>query len=117
MDVLDGAGTLAVSPYGLQTLPDGRTVYVLPDGTYATGEVNVPGLGWAYFSPDSFSMVRNQFVRLQDGRLVYYSEQGTMLYGNQNLGEWPYKFNESDGNLVSLGEQYIPGKGWAYIEP
>ena len=37
--------------------------------------------------------------------------------GKHSIGEWPYEFNPYDGRLMSVGEQYIPGKGWAYVDP
>ena len=51
---------------------------------------------WYYFGSDGSMQVG--FVKLPDGRIVYYNEQGQMQYGKQIINGKTYFFNKETGN-------------------
>ena len=73
----------------------GQTYYFAP--TMVTGERSING-HWYFFSTDG--VMQTGFVKLPDGRLDYYNDQGQMLYGEQQLnGHW-YYFRTDNGDVA-----------------
>lgn len=116
-------------------LPDGRrvyygsngamvfgqtTLYNMPyyfdaaDGRLKTGEIYLDNKGWAYLSPDSVHYSTG-ITRLPDGRVVYYGNDRIMATGQIIVENMPYIFDNLDGRLTNYGENYVAGKGWAYL--
>ncbi len=123
---------------GLFKLPDGRIVYYgsdhlmhfgpmtlngLPynfstgDGRLQnTGENRLPGGGWGYLSPDNAEYAKG-FVKLPDGRTVYYGDDCAMRFGTQDIAGLPYIFNTVNGALQNYGENRLQNNGWGYLNP
>ncbi len=125
---------------GLTKLPDGRTVFYGDDGAMlfgqqlvngtllefsnangqlnsTLGEVHLPGKGWAFLDPATLTYAKG-FTKLPDGRTVYYGDDGIMRFGEHVLDGMSYYFSNTNGQLTNtLGESYIPGKGWTFLDP
>lgn len=98
--------------YGLQTV-DGVTYGFNND----SGAMLVNSEGWFnghsyYFGQDG--AMQTGFVKLSDGRTVYYNNQGQMVYGTQFInGSW-YNFNWQTGAMQTNIELDINGY-WYFL--
>ena len=109
--------------HGIQTI-DGQTYdFNVYTGAQTSGWEKINGQKY-YFAPamvhgmekqidghwycfDDTGKIRTGFVRLNDGREVYYNADGQMQYGEQKInGKW-YHFQTDNGNIA---------RGWYTLE-
>ncbi|MDC2848401.1 pectinesterase family protein [Limosilactobacillus mucosae] len=109
--------------HGIQTI-DGQTYdFNIYTGAQTSGWETIDGQKY-YFAPamvhgmekqidghwycfDDTGKIRTGFVRLNDGREVYYNANGQMQYGEQKInGKW-YHFQTDNGNMA---------RGWYTLE-
>ena len=109
--------------HGIQTI-DGQTYdFNIYTGAQTSGWETIDGQKY-YFAPamvhgmekqidghwycfDDTGKIRTGFVRLNDGREVYYNADGQMQYGEQKInGKW-YHFQTDNGNIA---------RGWYTLE-
>ena len=82
---------------------DGQKYYFAPAMVHGI-EKQIDG-HWYCF--DDMGRMRTGFVRLNDGREVYYNTDGQMQYGEQKInGKW-YHFQNDNGNMA---------RGWYTLE-
>lgn len=93
------------------TVIDGVTYY-LEGGSFAKGERQIDG-NWYYFNEYTGAMVTG-FVRMSDGRLVYYDANGVRLHGDVWLADGWHYFDPYDGRMC-IGAVHRPG-GWYYYD-
>ncbi|MEY8442437.1 SEC10/PgrA surface exclusion domain-containing protein, partial [Lactobacillaceae bacterium 24-114] len=74
------------------------TYYYNKNGQAVTGEFYSDG-NWYYFSPETSAMVIG-FIKLPDGRIVYYNEEGQLQNGLTKATDgYTYYFSETNGNM------------------
>ena len=82
---------------------DGQKYYFAPAMVHGM-EKQIDG-HWYCF--DDMGRMRTGFVRLNDGREVYYNTDGQMQYGEQKINDKWYHFQTDNGNLA---------RGWYTLE-
>ena len=92
---------------GVQTsgwkIIDGQKYYFAPAMVHGM-EKQIDG-HWYCF--DDMGKMRTGFVRLNDGREVYYNADGQMQYGEQKINDKWYHFQTDNGNMA---------RGWYTLE-
>ena len=109
--------------HGIQTI-DGQTYdFNIYTGAQTSGWETIDGQKY-YFAPamvhgmekqidghwycfDDMGRMRTGFVRLNDGREVYYNTDGQMQYGEQKINDKWYHFQTDNGNMA---------RGWYTLE-
>ena len=109
--------------HGIQTI-DGQTYdFNIYTGAQTSGWKIIDGQKY-YFAPamvhgmekqinghwycfDDMGRMRTGFVRLNDGREVYYNADGQMQYGEQKINDKWYHFQTDNGNMA---------RGWYTLE-
>ncbi|WP_270372246.1 pectinesterase family protein [Limosilactobacillus mucosae] len=82
---------------------DGQKYYFAPAMVHGM-EKQIDG-HWYCF--DDMGKMRTGFVRLNDGREVYYNADGQMQYGEQKINDKWYHFQTDNGNMA---------RGWYTLE-
>ncbi|NME34657.1 peptidoglycan DD-metalloendopeptidase family protein, partial [Lactobacillus sp. MRS-253-APC-2B] len=98
---------------GFQSVSGNRTVYYDPDTAIMVhGEKQING-NWYYFNQWTGAEAISTFIKLSDGRNVYYDGQGHMLKGWQTINGNTFYFDLANGNMYT-GTHYIDGTKHAF---
>ncbi|MCR1901896.1 glycoside hydrolase family 70 protein [Ligilactobacillus apodemi] len=100
--------------YGWQWVENATRYFDTFNGAMATGQQKIAG-HWYLFDQDGAMQRGFQFIPEQD-KLVYYNQDGWMLYGEQNIDGVNYTFNTFDGALEATGQQKIAGHWYLFDE-
>ena len=85
---------------GLYKANDGYTYYFSEqNGNMHRGELYLNG-NWYYFDIDNGRMATG-FVKLPDGRTVYYDNEGHIVNGSKTINGETYYFSLTDGHMMA----------------
>ena len=95
--------------YGWQWLNNATRYLDTFNGAMATGQKNIAN-HWYLFDKDGAMQRGIQYIP-EDNKLVYYNQDGWMLYGKQNINGVDHNFNTFNGALEAKGQVKV-GDNW-----
>ncbi|SCY65133.1 pectate lyase family protein [Butyrivibrio sp. INlla14] len=87
----------------------GKTTYVFPDGTVATGKQTIDGV--TYFFKNNGSLIKQDFVDI-DGDRYYADSEGRMVTGWKD--KWSARYHFNDEGKMDTGMTTIDGNTYFF---
>ncbi len=95
--------------YGWQWVDNATRYFDTFNGAMATGQKMING-HWYLFDNNGAMQRGIQYIP-EDNKLVYYNQDGWMLYGKQNINGVDHNFNTFNGALEAKGQVKV-GDNW-----
>nr|CCK33644.1 dextransucrase [Ligilactobacillus animalis] len=95
--------------YGWQWVDNATRYFDTFNGAMATGQKLITG-HWYLFDKDGAMQRGIQYIP-EENKLVYYNQDGWMLYGKQNINGVDHNFNTFNGALEAKGQVKV-GNNW-----
>lgn len=95
--------------YGWQWVDNATRYFDTFNGAMTTGQKKING-HWYLFDNDGAMQRGIQYIP-EDNKLVYYNQDGWMLYGKQNINGVDHNFNTFNGALEARGQVKV-GNNW-----
>lgn len=95
--------------YGWQWVDNATRYFDTFNGAMATGQKNIAN-HWYLFDKDGAMQRGIQYIP-EDNKLVYYNQDGWMLYGKQKINGVDHNFNTFNGALEAKGQVKV-GDNW-----